>query len=140
MKRILFLVGLIVLAPDVMAQKVTVSSRTARIIGENADGYSSDLDASAEDVRASIGKFMKETGKTKSNGDMITVSEPVINGTPYAKGFLYATVGGSDVKTRVWIGIIKSQWTESEAESILKELEQMTYRFGIKFYRDKIQL
>jgi len=139
MKRIWFLVGLIVLVIDVQAQKVIVSSRSQKVTGETADGYSSDLDARAEDVKTAMIKFMKESGKAKNTGDIITVSEPVINGTPYAKGTDYANVNGSDVKTRVWIGIVKSQWTPEEAESILKEIEQMTYRFGIKYYKDKIQ-
>jgi hypothetical protein len=139
MKRILFLVGLIVFTLDVQAQKVIVSSRTQKVISETADGYSSDLDGSAEDVRTAMSKFMRESGKTKNSGDIITVAQPVINGTPHAKGNLYANVSGSEVKTRVWIGIVKSQWTPEEAESILKEIEQMTYRFGIKYYRDKIQ-
>lgn len=139
MKRILFFVGMIVLASELQAQKVVVSEREAKIVGENAAGYSSDLDANAADVRTAIAKFMKESGKTKTNGDMVTVSEPVINGTLYSKGFLYATTSGSDVKTRVWIGIIKNQWNAEEADAVLKEIEQMTYRFGIKYYRDKIQ-
>src|ERR1044072_1094793 len=99
MKRMLFLVGLIVLALGVQAQKVIVSSRTQKVISETADGYSSDLDASAEDVRTAMSKFMRESGKTKNSGDIITVAQPVINGTPYAKGNLYANVSGSEVKT-----------------------------------------
>jgi len=140
MKRFVFLIGMLVIVTNMMAQKVVVTSRSSRIINENADGYSSDLDAKADDVRVAMGKFLKESGKAKSNGELVTISEPVINGTVYAKGFLYATVSGSDVKTRVWIGIIKGQWSTEEAESILKEIEQMVYRFGIKYYRDKIQL
>lgn len=139
MKRIVFLFGLIILASTVFAQKVTVNARTSKVMGENMDGFSSDLDAGSEEVRIALGKFLKESGKTKTNGDVITISEPVINGTPYAKGFLYATVNGSDAKTRAWIGINKSQWSEDEAKTILKELEAMTYRFGIKYYKDKIQ-
>jgi len=140
MKRVLFFVGVFVITSSVLAQKVTVTSRASKINNESADGYSSDLDGSSEDVRIALGKFLKESGKTKSNGDMIAVAEPVINGTVYAKGFLYGTVNGSEVKTRVWIGIVKNQWNAEEAETILKDIEQMVYRFGIKFYKDKIQL
>ena len=140
MKRVLFFVTVFVITSQTFAQKVTVTSRTSKINNENAEGYSSDLDGSAEDARVALGKFLKESGKTKSNGDMITIAEPVINGTVYTKGFLYATVNGSDVKTRVWIGIVKNQWNAEEAETILKDIEQMVYRFGIKFYKDKVQL
>ncbi|MEJ0030575.1 MAG: hypothetical protein WDO15_09485 [Bacteroidota bacterium] len=140
MIRALFFVTAFLMASSVFAQKVSVSSRASKINNENADGYASDLDGGSEEVRVALGKFMKESGKTKSNGDMISVAEPVINGTVYAKGFLYGTVAGSDVKTRVWIGIVKNQWNAEEAETVLKEIEQMVYRFGIKFYKDKIQL
>jgi hypothetical protein len=140
MKRILLLLALIVIASNVFAQKVTVGKRTERIRNESADGYSSDLDAKSEDVRTSLNKFLKETGKSKNNGDMIVVNEPVINGIVYTKGILYASVSGSDVKTRLWIGILASEWNSNDVETVLKDIEQMTYRFGIKYYRDKIQL
>ncbi len=140
MRRILFLFAMLVATSNVFAQKVTVGKRTDRIRNESADGYSTDLDAKADDVRISLNKFLKEAGKSKSNGDMIVVNEPVINGTVYTKGILYASVTGSDVKTRVWIGILASEWNSSDVEPVLKEIEQMTYRFGIKYYRDKIQL
>jgi len=130
---------LVLLTGQLFAQKVTVGARSSKISNENADGYSSDLDANSDEVKISLGKFLKETGKAKNSGETITITEPVINGTVYNKGFLYATVSGSDVKTRVWIGINKSQWSDAESGSILKELEQMVYRFGIKYYRDKIQ-
>jgi hypothetical protein len=139
MKRVLFFVIVFTIASNVFAQKVTVTSRASKVNNENADGYSSDLDGSADNVRIALGKFMKESGKTKSNGDVITVAEPVINGTVYAKGSLYATVNGSDVKTRVWIGVVKNQWNAEEIETVLKDIETMVYRFGIKFYKDKIQ-
>jgi hypothetical protein len=122
------------------SQTVTVGKRSERIKNESANGFSSDLHAKSDDVRTALNKFMKEAGKAKNNGDMIAVTEPVINGTVYSKGILYATVGGSDVKTRVWIGILASEWNSSETEGVLKEIEQMMYRFGIKYYRDKIQL
>lgn len=140
MKRVLFLVGLVVFALNTFAQTVTVSERTSKVANESADGYSADLDAKADDVRAALVKYMKDFGKSKTNGELITVSEPVIDATPYAKGFLYANANGSDAKTRVWIGLVKGQWNENEAATALKEIEKMVYRFGVKYYKDKIQL
>ncbi|HEX8061281.1 MAG TPA: hypothetical protein VF473_10120 [Cyclobacteriaceae bacterium] len=140
MKGALFFAIVFTIASDVFAQKVTVTSRTSKVNNENADGYSSDLDGSSEGVHTAMGKFMKESGKAKTNGDMITIAEPVINGTVYTKGFLYATVNGSDVKTRVWIGIVKNQWNGEEADVILKDIEAMVYRFCIKYYKDAIQV
>jgi len=133
------LATLVVFSSTVFAQKVIVSKRSERVKNESADGYSSDLDAKADDVRTSLGRFMKEAGKTKNAGDIITVNEPVVNGTVYMKGILYATVAGSDVKTRVWIGILPGEWNSSEVEAVSKDIEQMVYRFSIKYYRDVIQ-
>lgn len=140
MRRFVFLAALVFVLSNAFAQKVTVGKRTEKVHGENADGYSSDLDAKSDDVRLSLTKFLKDAGKSKNNGEMIVVNEPVINGTPYSKGILYATVSGSDVKSRVWIGIVGSEWNTGDVEPVLKEIEQMTYRFGIKYYKDKIQL
>jgi hypothetical protein len=140
MKRSFFFAVLFVMTLSVSAQKVTVAARSQKVNNENADGYSSDLDAKSDDIQIALAKFLKESGKTKTNGEMTVVTDPVINGTLYEKkGFLYGTSVGSDVKTRVWIGIIRSQWSTEEADVILKEVEQMVYRFGIKFYRDQIQ-
>lgn len=139
MKRFFVLATLLVFSSTVLAQKVIVSKRSERVKGENAEGYSSDLDAKADDVRSMLGRFMKEAGKTKNVGDIITVNEPVVNETVYMKGVLYATVAGSDVKTRVWIGILPGEWNSNEVEGVTKEIEQMVYRFSVKFYRDMIQ-
>jgi hypothetical protein len=139
MKRLFVLGTLVVFSSTLFAQKVIVSKRSERVKNESAEGYSSDLDGKAEDVRTSLGKFMKEAGKTKNTGEMITVNEPIINGTVYMKGILYASVAGSDIKTRVWIGLIPGEWNSSEVETATKEIEQMVYRFGIKFYKDAIQ-
>jgi len=139
MKRILLLATLVVFSSTVVAQKVIVSKRTEKVKNENADGYASDLDAKSDDVRTSLSKFMREAGKTKNTGDMITVNEPVVNGVVYMKGILYATVAGSDVKARVWIGLIPGEWNSNEVETATKDIEQLVYRFGIKFYKDKIQ-
>lgn len=139
MKRFFVLATLVVFSSTVFAQKVIVTKRSERIKNESAEGYSSDLDAKAEDVRAQLNRFMKEAGKTKTNDDVITVNEPVVNGTVYMTGILYATVAGSDVKTRVWIGILPGEWNASEVEGVTKEIEQLVYRFGIKYYKDVIQ-
>jgi hypothetical protein len=139
MKRFFVLATLVVFSATAFAQKVIVSKRTERVKNESAEGYYSDLDAKADDVRTSLGRFMKEAGKTRNTGDIITVNEPIVNGTVYTKGVLYATVAGSDVKTRVWIGILPGEWNQADVEGVTKEIEQMTYRFGIKYYKDKIQ-
>jgi hypothetical protein len=140
MTRYLILPALVFIVFNAFAQKVTVGKKTERVRNESADGYITDLDAKSDDVRLSLNKFLKDAGKSKNTGDLIVINEPVINGTPYAKGVLYASVNGSDVKSRVWIGILAAEWNSGDVETVLKDIEQMTYRFGIKYYRDKIQL
>jgi hypothetical protein len=140
MTRNLILLAMVFIVFNAFGQKVTVGKKTEKVRNENADGYMTDLDAKSDDVRLALTKFLKDAGKSKNNGDMIVVNAPVINATPYGKGVLYASVSGSDVKSRVWIGILGTEWNPSDVETVLKDIEQMTYRFGIKYYRDKIQL
>ncbi len=139
MKMFVFFAVAIAISVVAEAQTVTVVKRTERIRNESAEGFASDLDAKSEDVRIALSKFMKESGKAKNNGDVIAVTEPAINGTVYSKGILYATVAGSDVKARVWIGILAGEWNSTDVEAVSKEIEQLVYRFSIKYYRDKIQ-
>lgn len=139
MKRFFLSVVLISFSASVFSQKVIVSKRSEKVKTESADGFSSDLDAKADDVRTYLGKFLREAGKAKNTGDMFSVNEPILNGTVYMKGILYASVAGSDVKTRVWMGILPGEWNASEVEAVTKELEALVYRFGIKYYKDKIQ-
>src|SRR6185503_7879415 len=80
-----------------------------------------------------------DIGKVKSPGGTITITEPAIGATVYAKGILYATVEGNEEKTTVWIGLNKEEWVVNDIEIVTKELEKLVYRFGVKFYRDQIQ-
>jgi len=41
----------------------------------------------------------------------------------------------------VWVGLNASEWpTPEQAEQALKDLEKVVYDFGVKFYRDKVQV
>jgi len=122
------------------AQTVSVTKQQERVKGENTDGYALELDvAPREEVSSAWVRYLKESGKLKNSGDLISITEPVIGGTVYAKGIVYATATGSENKSKVWIGLKESEWTVNDIQIVYKELEALTYRFGVKFYRDKIQ-
>lgn len=140
MNKFLLLIAFVSAISTSYSQSVTVTKKAEKVRNENADGFQTELDGKRDDVSASLNKFLKEIGKSKSSGDMISINEPVINSTIYTKGILYANVTGSDGKPRVWIGILPAEWNSSDVESVQKELEQLVYRFGVKFYRDQIQL
>jgi len=122
------------------AQTVTVNKQQERIKGENTDGYATDLEASREEVNTAWTKFLRELGKVKSDGDILSISEPVIDGIIYKKGIVYAITSGSQEKSKIWIGLKEAEWSVNDIETVNKELEKIAYRFGVKFYRDKIQV
>ncbi|HEY5823150.1 MAG TPA: hypothetical protein VIT44_02220, partial [Cyclobacteriaceae bacterium] len=122
------------------AQTVTVKKQQDRVKGENTDGYGTDLEGKKEDISLAWSKFLKEVGKAKSLNDVLTISEPALGATVYPKGILYATSSGDQEKGRVWIGLKEAEWTVNDIGMVNAELEKLVYRFGIKFYKDKIQL
>jgi hypothetical protein len=130
---------------SLQAQTVTVKKQQDRIKGENTDGYGTDLEGKKEDISLAWSKFLKEVGKGKSVNDVITINEPALGATVYPKGILYATSSvlpkeGDQEKGKVWIGLKESEWTVNDIDMVYSELEKLVYRFGVKFYRDQIQL
>jgi hypothetical protein len=125
---------------SLQAQTVTVKKQQDRVKGENTDGYGADLEGKKEDISLAWGKFLKEVGKAKSMNDVLTISEPALGATVYPKGILYATSSGNQEKGRVWIGLKEAEWTVNDIGMVNAELEKLVYRFGVKFYKDKIQL
>ncbi|PZR39723.1 MAG: hypothetical protein DI538_06335 [Azospira oryzae] len=124
----------------VKAQTVTVNKQQERVKGENTEGYATELDASLAEVSVAWSKYLKELGKVKNNGEVMTIAEPVVGGTPYAKGIIYATATGSDKKGKVWIGLKENEWAVNDIHVVYKDLEAFVNRFGVKFYKDKIQV
>jgi hypothetical protein len=125
---------------SLQAQTVAVGKQQERIKGENTGGYGTALEGSKEDVGLAWTKFLKEVGKAKNMTEILTISEPALGATVYPKGILYATLSGDKEKSKVWIGLKESEWTVNDIEIVNSELERLVYRFGVKFYRDKIQL
>lgn len=121
------------------AQTVTVTEKNEKVKGESAKGFATQLEGKKDDVNTAWGKFLKEVGKTKNPGGMITIAEPAIGGTVYSKGILYASVEGNDEKATAWIGLVEGEWVVNDIGIVYKELEKLVYRFGVKYYRDVIQ-
>jgi hypothetical protein len=120
------------------AQTVKVKKEKSTIKGESMDGYSVELQGTGAEVSTSFGKYLKTIGKTKQ-GDFFTVSEPNINGLSYAQP-LYGTANENGKSATAWLGMNPSSMPKADAEKLDKELEKLMKEFGIKFYRDKIQV
>ncbi len=121
------------------AQKVTVINQNEKVKTETVEGFSATLEGKKEDVTAAWVKFLKDIGKAKQGVDVITVGDPVLNGTAFAKKFIYATSKGDEKSTTVWAGIIASEWESTEVNYANRELDKLVYQFGIKYYKDKVQ-
>ena len=139
MHRTLFFL-LILFGPSALAQKVTVSpGQTEKVKGTSVEGYSTELEGKKDEVNSSWIRFLKEIGKVRQSADPVTISEPVFNGLLFSKGSIYAVIRERGERTYVWLGILQSEWESNDVERVNHELEKAIYRFGVKFYRDKIQ-
>lgn len=119
-------------------QSVKVEKGTSRIKGDQAEGYSVDLEGTPDEVTAALNKYLKSFAKLKMGVSPMTTAEVVINGVSY-KNPLYATVKDKGQGAVAWIGLRESEWADN-SEKVKKELERITYDFGVKYYRDKIQV
>lgn len=142
MKQNKFFIAVLLLAcgSGLWAQKVSVNKNTEKVRGENATGYVAELSGPAEAVMSAWNKYVREMGKGKAVGEYVSVSQPALGGTVYEKGIVYAKVSGRGQAATVWLGLLESEWSVNDISLVYKELEQTVYRFGVKFYRDQIQL
>lgn len=68
------------------------------------------------------------------------LSEAEISFTKYSSP-LYATTRSNGEKITVWLGLNAIEWpTPEQAQQAMKDLEKVVYDFGVKYYRDKVQL
>ena len=68
------------------------------------------------------------------------LSDVQIKSVTYMYPF-YATTSASGNKAKAWMGVNASEWpSKEEAEKALKELEKVMYDFGVRFYREKVQV
>lgn len=138
-KRFSFLILFLSTYAFVHAQNVKVRKDNACVKGDQVAGYAIDLKGSAAEVTASLMKYLKPTGKVRQSGELITVSEPTVNGIKYTSGF-YAVTSARGETTTAWIGIVDKEWSKTEAERMNKELEKLLHDFGVEFYRAQIQV
>jgi hypothetical protein len=102
-------------------------------------GRAIDINGKTEDVDESLGKFLKEYGKTRSTSEYFWVVSPLLGGIAYDGTVLYANTEGDDKKTQVWIGIDTAGWRGFDLNKVMNSLEKVAYQFGVKFYRDQVQ-
>ena len=124
----------------VSAQKVVVKKETQKIKDKSAQGFSTPLEGKTEDVSATWNKFLKDAGKGKSSGEMLVISDPTLGGTLYEGEMLYAVTSGTESKATVWLGLVANEWEVNDIDVVYTELEQLVYRFGVKYHKDKIQV
>jgi hypothetical protein len=120
------------------AQSVKVKKEKSTVKGEAMEGYSVELQGSLSEVNASFFKFLKTVGKTRQ-GEYFTVNEPNVNGLAYSLP-LYGITNENGKTATAWLGINPSAWQKNDLEKLNKELEKVMYDFGVKFYRDRIQV
>jgi len=120
-------------------QKVTVSAHSEKISGDAADGYATELEGKKEEVEVAWNKFLKDFGRPKLGTSHTSISNPALGGTAYSTGVIYADVTSKGDNTQVWIGIKEAEWTVNDIGIVKKDLEKEVYRFGVKYYKDKIQ-
>lgn len=121
------------------AQKVTVVKQRETVKTEQVEVYAAALQGSKDDVTNALVKFLKGVGKARQGADLITVGDPVLNATAFTKKFFYANVKGDETNATAWIGILESEWDANEINYVNRELEKLTYQFGIRYYQDKVQ-
>jgi hypothetical protein len=127
------------LCTGAMAQTVKVKDQRESVRGDNVEGYGAELEGKKADIQSSWIKFLKDIGKVKQ-GDPVTISEPVFNGLVFSKGVIYSITREQGEMTSVWLGIKPGEWDASDVTRINNELEKGVYRFGIRYYKDKIQV
>ncbi len=140
MKKLLIFWAALGMATIGYSQKVSVEKKSEKIKGESAEGYTTELEGKKDDVAASYSRFIKDLGKVKSGNDYQYIEGPALGGTIYTTGVVYAKTRGNEEKASVWLGIKAAEWTVNDITLVEKQLEKLVYQFGIKFYRDKIQV
>ncbi|MCU0357203.1 MAG: hypothetical protein MUE95_06455 [Cyclobacteriaceae bacterium] len=122
------------------AQQVNVNKETSRIKNDQAEGFAVELEGNVDDVTNAFNKYIRSFARLKFGTNPMTTSEAVINGTSY-KSPLYATVKEKGQGAQAWMGLKANEWTsEEDAQTVMKAIDKMMYDFGVKYYRDKIQV
>lgn len=122
------------------AQSVKVSKESSHVKNAAAEGYSVELEGSVADVTDAFTKYMRSFAKLKLGANPTTTSEIIINGTPY-KNPVYGSVKEKGSGSVAWMGLKENEWPDAEeSKKVLKEMDRIMHDFGVKYYRDKIQV
>lgn len=122
------------------AQKVTVIKETEQVKGKSIDGYATELTGNLEAVRTAYIKYLKTFSKFKATENPIQLNEIELNTVTYQSS-LYAVAKLKGERVLIWLGIEPSEWQRAEqADSIKNALEKLVYDFGVKYYRDVVQV
>ncbi|MDZ7650895.1 MAG: hypothetical protein U5K54_29260 [Cytophagales bacterium] len=140
MNKFFLLLICVFLSGVAQSQTVTVNKQNEKIKSESIEVFATSLEGKKEDIQAAWMKFLKGMGKLKQNSDPMLVSEPTINGTAFSGGIVYAGRKEGDKNTEVWIGINPSEWDSKDVTYANRELQKMLNQFGVKFYRDQVQI
>jgi hypothetical protein len=139
-KKFALIFSFFALALTATAQTVKVKKETARIKGENLEGFEVELDGTPEEVGSALLKLAKSLGKAKQATDGITINEPTIGAIPYATPAYAVMKTKSTTKAAAWIGMKPEGGSAETTAHVNKELEKIMHDFGVKFYREKIQV
>lgn len=137
-----FFVSTLLMAASVTAhgQTVAVKKQSEKIKSDNMEVYATTLEGKKEEVAAVWAKYLKTLGKLKQNSEPMILSEAVLNGTTYTGNGVYADVKKiSETSATVWMGINPAEWS-SQAAQLNTDIEKTVYQFGVKYYRDKVQV
>ncbi len=136
-----YVIALTFFCATAFAQTVSVKKTNEKVKGDKVEGFSSELEGKYSDINSQWSKFLKDLGRVKLfSSDPTVITEPVFNGTVYPKGILYAYIFENGSQSRVWLGILPSEWEEKDVDYANKQLDKLVYQFGIQFYRSKVQL
>lgn len=143
------LVFLLICTPVIVifAQTVKPELASRGVKGSTADGFQVEINGPIEQVRVSFEKFLRESGKLKISDGLLTLTNPVIGGSEFLKYSVYGfatsaekQLEGQPLRSVVWVGKVSSEWSGVDSLSLTAGIKDLVYRFGIKFYRDQIQL
>ena len=132
-------IGLSLMIGLTQAQTVTVNKQNEKIKSETIEVFATTLEGRKEEIQQAFNRYLKEIGKVKLFSSPTTITEPVISGTPFSKGIVYAGIQDGDKSSTVWMGINPAEWEAKDVTYATRELQKMVYQFGIKFYRDQVQ-
>jgi hypothetical protein len=140
MKRLLIFSLVLTFATPIFAQQPIKVIKKGRDINTVPSlGRAIDLKGKASEVNESLGRFLKEYGKTRTTADYYWTVSPYLGGIAYNGNVLYSATSGDDTKAQVWVGIDTAGWRGTDFNKVMSAIEKMIYQFGVQFYREQIQ-